>query len=170
MSSKTKAVLILLFILIGSLYADDDQSKNPGTIPLSSVNVIQKATGVFVYTYKETLDPLDPFTDFESKRRIQDPQIIERLKKLLTENAQYTPDFRARCLPVWDYGLEFRESESEKRMFLFSFRCNQLKLVEERVFRDFSPQRTELYALLRYEINDQTSVPVSMRMIGSAQR
>lgn len=136
-------------------------AQNPGEIPLATINVIQRAKGIYLYTYKETMDPIDPYKDYETKRRITDPQIIERLKKILADNADYKQQYTARCLPVWEYGLEFRGSEGDHRTFLFSFRCNTLKLVEERVWRDFTPQKTELYSLLRYEINDQTSVQLS---------
>ncbi len=120
------------------------------------IEVVQRANGVFLYRYAETLDPFDPRKQFTLKRQISDPGVVGNLKRLLKDNSDYTPDFKARCLPVWDAGIEFRNG-NESRMYLFSFRCNTLKSVEDNTFKDFTPQRTEFYGLLMYEINDRTS-------------
>lgn len=132
-------------------------AKNPGEISLAAINVVRRANGIFLYKYKETMDSIVPDKDYESVRRITNPQVIADLKKVLSENADYKQQYVSRCLPVWDYGLEFRDGE-KKKTFLFSFRCNTMKLYEDRLFRDFSPQRAALYALFNYEINEKTSV------------
>ncbi|MBI3396432.1 MAG: hypothetical protein HY042_11395 [Spirochaetia bacterium] len=133
-------------------------AKNPGEISLQAINVVRKAPGIYVYTYKETLNPIDPRKDYESVRRLTDEKIIAQFRRLMSENAGYKQQFTARCMPVWDYGIEFRDKD-ETRTFLFSFRCDTLKLVEDKIFRDFSPQHAELYNLFSTQINDRTSVP-----------
>lgn len=120
------------------------------------IDVVQRSSGVVVYRYAETMEPIDPRKDFESRRQITDPGVIADLKRIMADNAGYTPDFKARCLPVWDIGIEFRSAETS-RLYLFSFRCNTMKSVEDNLFKDFTPQRTDLYALLQYEINPRTS-------------
>lgn len=131
--------------------------QNPGEISLAAINVVRRATGVFLYKYKETMDSIVPDKDYEVVRRITNPQVIADLKSQLSDNAGYKQQYVSRCLPVWDYGLEFRDGD-KKKTFLFSFRCNTMKLVEDRLFRDFSPQRAALYALFNFEINEKTSV------------
>ncbi len=131
--------------------------KNPGEISLAAINVVRRANGIFLYKYKETMDSIVPDKDYETVRRITNPQVIADLKAALSDNAGYKQQYVSRCLPVWDYGLEFRDGE-KKKTFLFSFRCNTMKLVEDRLFRDFSPQRAVLYPLFNFEINEKTSV------------
>src|SRR5688572_27353925 len=87
------------------------------------VEIVQKANGVYIYSYAETIDPIDPRKDFQSVRQVTDPEVIARLKKILKDNSAYDPQFKARCMPVWDAGIEFR-AEQESRLYLFSFRCN----------------------------------------------
>ena len=144
--------------------ATNQAAKNPGPISQRSIKIIQRAQGVFIYTYPERVGlPLDPHKDFTKKRRLTDANVIKDFRRLLTENAEFNPVYRKRCLPVWDYGIEFRDkAEGESRTFLFSFRCNTLKIHEEKVYRDFTPQRTEIYGLLKYEVNDKTSRAVSV--------
>src|SRR5687767_9027731 len=116
LANKCPPVLAVLFSLglLASLYGEESpkreekKAQNPGEIPLSTINVIQRARGVFVYTYREIMDPIDPLKDFTSKRRITDEDIIDRLKKILADNADYKQQYTARCMPVWDYGVEFR--------------------------------------------------------------
>jgi len=145
--SKTIPLLIGIGLLAGALGAQSNRN----------VEIVQKSNGVFVYHYAETIEQIDPRKDFDSVRQVTDPDVIAHLKKILKDNADYTPQFKARCLPVWDAGIEFRTAE-ESRMFLFSFRCNTIKAVEENLFKDFTPQRDELYPLLRFEINERTSL------------
>ena len=120
------------------------------------IDVVQRANGVFIYRYDETLEKIDPRKDFKAKKQVTEQSVIADLKRLLKDNTDYTPNFKARCMPVWDAGIEFRTA-TETRMYLFSFRCNTVKSVEDNTFKDFTPQRTELYGLLMYEINDRTS-------------
>ena len=135
----------------------------PGAAPqsrdgqLGAVEVVQRDQGVFVYSYAETLDELDPFRDYESKRRITNANVVQELRQLITENQSWNPEYTKRCLPVWDYGVEFRDSPDSSTTYLFSFRCQTLKQVEAGLFRDFEPQAVRLYALLTYEVNDRTS-------------
>lgn len=133
------------------------EARNPGPISERSIEIVQKSRGVFVYSYAETLDEIQPYEDYKTKREITSDGVIRDLRALLAANAEYQPQFTARCLPVWEYGVEFRESPEERRMFLFSFRCNVLVQYEERSYRDFSPQATDIYALLEYEVNERSS-------------
>lgn len=133
------------------------EAQNPGEIPLKAIETVQRSRGVFVYRYNENMADIDPQKDFIEARRIVDAQVIHELKGLLSKNAEYTAQFTARCLPSWDYGLEFRESPEKRTTFLFSFRCNQMMIYEEKVYRDFSPQSVKFYALLRYELNERTT-------------
>jgi hypothetical protein len=133
------------------------EPENPGEAPLKAIETLQRSRGVFVYRYNENMADIDPHKDFAEARRIVDAQVIHELKDLLSENAAYSPRFTARCLPSWDYGLEFRESPEKRTTFLFSFRCNQMMIYEEKVYRDFSPRSVKFYALLRYELNERTT-------------
>lgn len=132
---------------------------NPGQISPRAIETIQRSQGVFVYTYAESLEAFDPYTAFESRRQLTEANVIRDIRTLLSENREYQQQFTARCLPVWEYGVEFRESPERKTLFLFSFRCNTLMAYEEKAYRDFSPQAVRLYALLRYEVNARSSRP-----------
>jgi hypothetical protein len=132
---------------------------NPGQISLRAIETIQRSQGVFVYTYAESLEAFDPYTAFESRRQLTEANVVRDIRALLSENREYQQQFTARCLPVWEYGVEFRESPERKTLFLFSFRCNTLMAYEEKAYRDFSPQAVRLYALLRYEVNARSSRP-----------
>ncbi|MBL8021292.1 MAG: hypothetical protein JNM27_16600 [Leptospirales bacterium] len=145
--NRLSSILVASLILPLALYAQSPRG----------IEIVQKANGVYIYSYAETIDPIDPRKDFQSVRQVTDPEVIARLKKILKDNSNYDPQFKARCLPVWDAGIEFR-AEQESRLYLFSFRCNTIKSVEENMFKDFTPQRGELYPLLRFEINDRTSL------------
>lgn len=140
-------VLITPFLLLGGLFAQSERG----------IDIIQKSSGVFIYRYAETMEQVDPRKDYLSKKQISDGAVIADLKRIMADSAGYTPDFKARCLPVWDIGIEFR-SGTESRLYLFSFRCNTMKSVEENQFKDFTPQRTDLYSLLQYEINPRTTI------------
>lgn len=148
---------MLLLLAVGSLHSQGTDPQNPGEVPLKAIETVQRAQGVFVYRYGENMADIEPRKDFEEARRIVDSQVIHELKTLLSENAAYTQQFTARCLPSWDYGLEFRESPEKRTTFLFSFRCNQMMIYEEKVYRDFTPQSVKFYALLRYELNERTT-------------
>lgn len=131
-------------------------AKYPGPISGETLAITRNASAILVYTYPEKVGGLDPYKDAESVRTVSNRDLIYRFQRLLEQNAEFQPQYRKRCLPVWDYGVEFR-SGSKSRMFLFSFRCNSMKIHEENIFRDFERERTDLYALLRYEVNAQTS-------------
>ena len=122
------------------------------------IETVQKASGVFYYTYAETLDQIDPLADYQEKREITDGRLIQELKGLMASNEGYSPEFKARCLPMYEYGLEFRENPEQRTTFLFSFRCNTMHYKEKKLWKDFSPIRARLYTLLTYQINDSTSV------------
>ena len=152
---------VLIPLLAGPGRSEDSQEpRNPGEVPLKAVEIVQRARGVFVYRYAENMADIDPLKDFESARRIVDSKIIHELKQQLAENAEYSPQFTARCLPSWDYGLEFRESREKRRTILFSFRCKQMMIYEEKVYRDFTPQSVKFYALFNYELDEGTTRPL----------
>ncbi|MCR9143667.1 MAG: hypothetical protein NXI24_15570 [bacterium] len=154
----TAAILALAYLPGDLLIAQPPAApENPGEVPLKAIETVQRSRGVFVYRYSENMGDINPLKDFVEARRIIDSQVIGELKGLLTENAEYSPQFTARCLPSWDYGLEFRESPEKRTTFLFSFRCNQMMIFEDRVYRDFSPQSVKFYALLKYELNERTT-------------
>ncbi len=139
------------------VFAEPPVPENPGEVPLKAIETVQRSRGVFVYRYGENMADIDPRKDHTEVRRIIDARVLRELKQLLAENAEYSPQYRARCLPSWDYGLEFRESPEKRATFLFSFRCNQMMIYEEKVYRDFSPQSVKFYALLKYELNERTT-------------
>lgn len=128
---------------------------------LQAIEIVRRARGVFVYRYKDNFADIDPRKDATDSRRVTDARVIHELKTLLgaTEPQEYAPELRVRCLPSWDTGLEFRESAEKRTTVLFSFRCNQMMLFEERAYRDFTPQSVKFYALLNYELNDSTTQP-----------
>lgn len=136
-------------------------ARNPGPVSDATMAIVGAAPAVYVYRYAETIEQIDPYRDYRSIRKLTDGALIRDIKALVRENRDYQPQFTARCLPVWDYALEFRKSESERRLFLFSFRCNTMMSFEDRAYRDFSPQAVRLYALIRYEINDRSSADAS---------
>ncbi|MEQ8350180.1 MAG: hypothetical protein RH862_01765 [Leptospiraceae bacterium] len=125
------------------------------------VEVVER-TGIYVYHYPETLQLEDPYKNYLSKRRVFDDNLAAEIESLLAEEADYTPEYRARCLPVYDYGIVIVE-EKERRTYLFSFRCNTMHYKEKKLWKDFTPIRTRLYALLQYQVNDNTSVIVDSR-------
>ncbi|MCB1174185.1 MAG: hypothetical protein KDK39_11485 [Leptospiraceae bacterium] len=124
-----------------------------------AIEVIQKSSGVFHYTYTgdNPLKPFDPYTDYLTKREIQDSDVIRDIKALLKENESFEPEYRKRCLPRWTYGIEFRNSAEDSQLVLFSFACATMMLYESKSYRDFEPQKVRLYALLQYEVNQKTS-------------
>ncbi|KAB2935229.1 MAG: hypothetical protein F9K24_00440 [Leptonema illini] len=127
-----------------------------------AIEVVQKESGVYLYRYAETIEPIDPRKDYTEKYRIFRQSTIEDLRNLVASNREYEPEFKARCLPVWDAGLEFRD-EGQSVMFLFSFRCNTIRYVEGNLFKDFTPQRTAFYKIFQYEINDESAVLIEKR-------
>lgn len=135
----------------------DPASAYPGTN--RAIKIIQRSKGVFLYEYKlaDPFKKIDPYIDYHSYRRLTHAGLIGDIKSLLDENKDFNPEYKKRCLPHWQYGLEFRESSKKRRMILFSFQCSTMMIFEEKVYRDFSPQNARLYALLKYQINDRTS-------------
>ncbi|MBX7058723.1 MAG: hypothetical protein K1X75_11715 [Leptospirales bacterium] len=138
----------------------ESEAQNPGPISNEAIAIVSHAPAIYVYRYAETVNELRPYSDYQSIRKLSDGGLIRDIKLLMAQNRDYQPQFTARCLPVWDYGLEFRISEDRRRMFLFSFRCNTMMSYEDRAYRDFSPQAVQLYALIHYEISDRTSLPI----------
>jgi len=145
-------LIIGSFILPNFLFSDD----NFVILNNRAIETIRKKEGVYFYTYPETLEPIDPYNDYTKKYRIYKEDIIANLQKLILENREYTPAFKAKCLPIWDYGLEFREKQ-ESHFFLFSFRCRTIKYVNENIFKDFTPQSLEFYKIFRYEIDENSA-------------
>lgn len=127
-----------------------------------AIEVVQKESGVYLYRYAETIEPINPRNDYTEKYRIFRQSTIEDLRNLVASNREYEPEFKARCLPVWDAGLEFRD-EGQSVMFLFSFRCNTIRYVERNLFNNFTPQRTAFYKIFQYEINDESAVLIEKR-------
>jgi hypothetical protein len=121
-----------------------------------AIETVQKKEGVYFYTYPETLEFIDPYKDYTKKYRIYKEDIITNLQRLIIQNREYTPAFRAKCLPIWDYGLEFRQKQ-ESHFFLFSFRCRTIKYVNENIFKDFTPQSLEFYKIFKYEIDESSA-------------
>lgn len=124
-----------------------------------AIQVIQKSRGVFIYKYKgnNVLRPFEPYSDFISKREITNAGIISQIKQIIDENKDFNPEYKKRCLPKWEIGLEFRKANQDKKMLLFSFDCSTMMIYEQKVYRDFQPQKTKLYGLLNYEVNSSTS-------------
>lgn len=160
------------FILIAALFVLLSCSQSvKESVPAASnqspsleraIEVVQKESGVYLYRYAETIEPMDPREDYTEKYRIFKQSIIEELRNLVASNREYEPEFKARCLPVWDAGLEFRD-EGQSIMFLFSFRCNTIRYVEGNLFKDFTPQRTAFYKIFQYEINNESAVLIEKR-------
>lgn len=144
---------LLGLVLLG---AAAPEARYPGPISGKTLAIMRGAQEILVYTYPERIGGLDPHKDYSLIRRVADARLITRLRGLLEENAQFQPEYRKRCLPVWDYGVEFRAG-GERRTFLFSFRCDIMRVHEENIFRDFGKEHVNLYALLRYELNERTT-------------
>lgn len=133
------------------------QPEQPGPAGIErAIEVVQSKSGVYVYTYAETMDDIDPKKDYVAKYRVFDEPLIARLRKAIAENRDYSPEFKARCLPMWEYGLEFREPKATAT-FLFSFRCNTIRYVEGNLFKDFTPQRAQFFQFFRYEVRPETA-------------
>ena len=148
------------FLLPGPLSAAPESepppARYPGPLSAETLAITRNAREILVYTYPEKVGGLQPNRDFTSVRKVSDLALIYRFQGLLEQNAVFQPEYRKRCMPVWDYGVEFRAG-AVKRTFLFSFRCNTMMIHEENIFRDFGRERVGLYALLRYEVNSFTS-------------
>ncbi|MFN3605217.1 MAG: hypothetical protein ACK4UJ_10970 [Leptonema sp. (in: bacteria)] len=151
--------LFFFIALVGGLLSPTLAFTEDKLITLNSraIEIIQKKEGVYFYIYPETIDPINPERDYSKKYKIHNKQILESLKQLILANKEYEPEFKARCLPVWDYGLEFR-SLQESHFFLFSFRCNTIRYVNENLFKDFSPQSLLFYKIFKYEIDEKNSI------------
>ncbi len=147
--------IFLSILLISPLFAEEVVLLNN-----KAIQVIQKSEGIYLYVYEETIEPLNPYKDYKEKYRITSQNIITRLSKLISENKEYTPEFKAKCLPVWDYGLEFKKKE-ETYLFLFSFRCKTIHYVNENLYKDFSPQSVEFYQIFKYEIDEKSSTKIN---------
>jgi hypothetical protein len=155
----------LLFFIVFSIFPGCSEPVRESAAPASNkspsieraIAVVQKDSGVYFYRYAETIEPIEPRKEYREKYRIFKPSVIEELRDLIASNREYEPEFKARCLPVWDAGLEFRD-EGQSVMFLFSFRCNTIRYVEGSLFKDFTPQRTAFYKIFHYEINDDSAV------------
>ena len=115
-----------------------------------AITVIQKSKGVFLF-------PFEPYSDFISKREITNAEIVAEIKAILEENKKFEPEYKKRCLPKWEMGLEFRETLADKKMLLFSFDCSTMMIYEDKIYKDFEPQKIRLYGLLNYQINSSTS-------------
>lgn len=159
---RLRAVVLGALAVCGSACAGPHKSNGGLSAEprLQAIEIVRRARGVFVHRYAENMADIDPRKDAESSRRVVDARVIHELKTLLTATEDYAPEYRVRCLPSWDTGLEFRESAEKRTTILFSFRCNQMMLFEERAYRDFTPQSVKFYALLNYELNDTTTNPV----------
>ena len=120
------------------------------------VEVVERS-GMYVYSYPETLHLEDPYENYMVKRRISDGDLRDEIQGLLDQEEGYTPEYTARCLPVYDYGIVIVDDGSTQT-YLFSFRCNTMHYKEKKLWKDFSPIRARLYTLLTYQINDSTSV------------
>ncbi|GIX41523.1 MAG: hypothetical protein KatS3mg129_1256 [Leptospiraceae bacterium] len=156
---------IAILIIVGSIILPTyllSQENQKILLNDRAIEVIRKKEGVYFYTYPETIEPIDPLKDYIKKYRIHKEEIIIKIQKLITENREYKPQFKARCLPVWDYGLEFRSSK-ESHIFLFSFRCRTIKYVNENIFKDFTPQSLEFYKIFKYEIDDKSAYLVDQK-------
>ncbi|MBW7856999.1 MAG: hypothetical protein H3C43_01545 [Leptonema sp. (in: Bacteria)] len=165
--------VILTSVGCGQIKADSSanssqQEKDNQTIDNSistidrAIDIVQKQSGVYFYRYAETIDSIDPRTDYTVKYRIFRESIISDLRNLVASNKEYQPEFKAKCLPVYDVGLEFKD-ESETAMFLFSYRCNTIRYVEGNQFKDFTPQRTAFYKIFEYEINDDSATIIDKK-------
>lgn len=129
--------------------ADGDTATPQIHISERGIQVVRSASGVFLYTYPETLEALDPLADYTTQLRVTDADHIRELESLITETLQYTHDYRKRCYPVWQYGLEFRKSPTERRTFLFSFPCGTIKLLEEGIYRDFDDRKSQFQKIFK---------------------
>lgn len=159
--ARAFACAFLLYIALPhAARAEDIEAQNPGEVPEASLQIVRNARAVYVYRYEENMGDIDPHADFTSARRVTEAAAIQELRRLLSENAAYSPQFTARCLPSWDYGLEFRESDASRVTFLFSFRCKQMMIYERKVYRDFTPQSVKFHALFSFELDEDTTVPL----------
>lgn len=127
-----------------------------------AIDIVQKQSGVYFYRYAETIDPIEPRIDYTIKYRIFKESMIHDLRNLIATNKEYEPEFKAKCLPVYDVGLEFKD-QSETAMFLFSYRCNTIRYVEGNQFKDFTPQRTAFYKIFEYEINENSATIIDKK-------
>lgn len=123
---------------------------------------VQEKPGVYVFTYSAPLELADPYSDYLTKRRIYDADLAQRIHQLLEEEAGYEPEFKAKCLPKYDYGIVIKGEESLDT-YLFAFGCNTMYHKEKKLWKDFGPVRNRLYTLLRYEVNDNTSTLLDSR-------
>lgn len=156
----SQPALAMLLVLLSCSQPVKQADPPAGNTPNSlqrAIDVVQKESGVYLYRYAETLSEIDPRKDYTEKYRIFRKSTIDELRQLIANNREYEPEFKARCLPVWDTGLEFRD-EDQSVMFLFSFRCNTIRYVEGNLFKDFTPQRTGFYKIFYYEITDESAV------------
>ena len=164
------AIVLFFFVTIAACQAQDKISSpttdrnDPTTVGSAGIDraieIVQKDSGVYLYRYAETLEPFDPRLIYTEKYRIFKESVIKDLKNLIANNKDYEPEFKARCLPMWDTGLEFKDG-NESAFFLFSFRCNTIEYIDGKLFKDFTPQRTDFYKIFQYEINNDTATRIN---------
>lgn len=153
-----RSLILCATLLAGSLFLPVFLfANNKVELNKRAIEIIQKKDGVYLYSYEETLEPIDPLNDYTRKYRIFNNELAQKLENLIVQNKHYEPEYKAKCLPVWDYGLEFR-SKQESHLFLFSFRCKTIKYVNENLFKDFTPQSIDFYKIFKYEVDDKTAL------------
>jgi len=152
-------LIIINFLMIQCSFGQEIefiQTEEPKPLSERAIAVIRRSTGVYAYKYKETLKPIDPHQDYLWIRKITSKSMVASCQKMLAETLQYHKNYKKRCLPVWDYAIEFRQKEASST-FLFSMRCQTLKHHEEEKYHYFGNHKNYFYELFNTELNDTTS-------------
>jgi hypothetical protein len=120
-----------------------------------AIEVVPRYEAMRALRYRDTLDAQDYRKDFTKEAQVQAEDALA-FARLLEAEPEFAGAYRKRCLPVWDYGLEFLGKQARPgRLVLFSFRCATIYIREPGqkpgtgYYRDFGDQREKFYVLFR---------------------
>ena len=120
-----------------------------------AIEVVPRYEAMRALRYRDTLDAMDYRKDFTKEVQLEAADALA-FARLLEAEPEFTDWYRKRCLPVWDYGLEFLGKKANPgRLVLFSFRCATIYIREpgekpgNGYYRDFGEEREKFYALFR---------------------
>ena len=113
--SRHAAGFTAAVLLFGSAVFAAPEARNPGPVSKDTLAIVRHASEIYVYTYPQKIGGLDPHKDPRTRKRITDRFLVDSFRKLIEANAVFQPAYRKRCMPIYDYGIEFRAQGKRRR-------------------------------------------------------